>query len=508
MNAAAATNARPKSRWRPAPLLPRTDARDGALIFVVAVLCFLACLTAMGVIAADRAARGWTGQLTGEATVIERPRGGETPDAAAARAAEALAGVRAVAEARALEKEKAYDLIKPWLGDVTDLEDLPVPRLVAVSLDRKTPATAASLDKALKAQGLDAVVDDHQIWIKDIRRAAGVVRASGAGIFLLIALAAAAVAAFGTRAGLAARRDVVEVLHLTGAEEAIHRPALPGPLRPVAARRPAGARCAAAARAAGLRIAGGGEADAGPAARLERPCRGAPLPPAGRPGRRHGRAGHRHEADPGDAVRTLAALLFIALIWAAGLFAFAARVQQSTPQAEPPAADGIVALTGANSNERIAAAVQLVGEGKGRRVLVSGGNRDVSREQLRTATGAVRRLYDCCVDLGFTAADTVGNARETAEWAKAMRYQRLTIVTSDYHMPRAMLELRAVLRPPGAMLQTYAVPTAALKTRQWWRSPGAARLMVVEYSKYLAILGREACWGWAPHRRQQAPQKA
>jgi uncharacterized SAM-binding protein YcdF (DUF218 family) len=206
-------------------------------------------------------------------------------------------------------------------------------------------------------------------------------------------------------------------------------------------------------------------------------------------------------------VRTLAALLVIALIWGAGLFAFAARVQQSTPQPEPAVADGIVALTGANSNERIAAAVQLLAEHRGRRVLVSGVNRDVSREQLRAASGTVRRLYDCCVDLGFTAADTVGNARETAEWAGAMRYQSLTIVTSDYHMPRAMLELRAVLRPPGVTLQTYAVPTAALKSRHWWRSPGAARLMVVEYSKYLAILGREAVLGLGPRAGSAAPQK-
>ncbi|MBU2361365.1 MAG: ABC transporter permease, partial [Alphaproteobacteria bacterium] len=77
------------ARWRPAAFLPEEDARDPALLFVVAVLCFLACLTALGVIAGDRAAQGWAGQLTGEATVIVRARGGETPDAAAARAAEA-----------------------------------------------------------------------------------------------------------------------------------------------------------------------------------------------------------------------------------------------------------------------------------------------------------------------------------------------------------------------------------------------------------------------------------
>jgi len=203
-------------------------------------------------------------------------------------------------------------------------------------------------------------------------------------------------------------------------------------------------------------------------------------------------------------MRGVAAFLVLVLIWAAGLFAFAARVQQSTPAIDPPPAEGIVVLTGANSNQRIRAAVGLLSEGLGQRVLVSGVNRDVSREQLRTVSKTVRRLYDCCVDLGFTADDTVGNARETAEWAKAMRYDTLTIVTSDYHMPRAMLELRAVLRPPQTTLHSVAVPTATLKSRRWWRSPPATRLMVVEYCKYLAILGRELVLGLGPRETPAA----
>ena len=207
------------ARWRPSPLLPPEGARSGSLLFVVATLCFLACLTALAVLASDRAARGWIGQLDGEATVIVRPTRGETPDAAAARAAEALAGVPGVSEARALEPQKAYDLIRPWLGDISDLEDLPVPRLVAVTLDAKAPASAARLAQALKAQELDASVDDHSLWIKDVRRSANLARALGAGVFLLIAGAAGAVVAFATQAGLAARRDVVEVLHLSGAED-------------------------------------------------------------------------------------------------------------------------------------------------------------------------------------------------------------------------------------------------------------------------------------------------
>jgi cell division transport system permease protein len=247
------------ARWQPAPFLPEKEARDTALIFVVAVLCFLACLTAMGVIAADRAAGGWTGQLVGEATVIVRPKGGETPDAAAARAAEALSGAAGVAEARALEPAKAYDLIRPWLGDVSDIEDLPVPRLVAVTLDRKHPATAAQLRQALNSQNVDATVDDHSIWIKDIKRAGGLVRWLGAGVFLLIAAAAGAVVAFATRAGLAARKDVVEVLHLAGAEDGFIARLFQVRFARVAGLAGLLGAGAAAALGAGLRIAGGGE---------------------------------------------------------------------------------------------------------------------------------------------------------------------------------------------------------------------------------------------------------
>ena len=89
-----------------------------------------------------------------------------------------------------------------------------------------------------------------------------------------------------------------------------------------------------------------------------------------------------------------------------------------------------------------------------------------------------------------------------------MRYRKLIVVTADYHMPRAMLELNAVLRGAGITAQTYAVPTPALKARDWWRNPGAARLMVVEYCKYLAILGREAVLGLGPRETPAAQQKA
>ena len=206
-------------RKGPTPLLPPADARDGALVFVVSVLCFIACLAVVVALGADRAAHGWRGQLIGSATVIVRPNPDETADAAAARAAEALAGVKGVAEADALERDSVAALLEPWLGKNGVPDDLPLPRLVSVDLDQKAPASAAAMDAALKAAGVDATVDDHSLWLKDIERAGLIARLAGLFAAGLVAAATAAVIAFATRAGLAARADVISVLHLTGAED-------------------------------------------------------------------------------------------------------------------------------------------------------------------------------------------------------------------------------------------------------------------------------------------------
>ena len=191
-------------------------------------------------------------------------------------------------------------------------------------------------------------------------------------------------------------------------------------------------------------------------------------------------------------MKGLAALLVIALIWVAGLLEFADRIARLTPPDEPAPADGIVALTG-GSDLRLEAATNLLEDGKGKRLLVSGVNRTATRSDLWTVTGAAKPLFDCCVDLGFQAVDTVGNARETAEWAHAMDYHSLILVTADYHMPRALIELHAAL--PGATIAPYPVATSTLDARHWTASSVSARRMVLEYCKYVAILTREAVLG-------------
>ncbi len=216
--------------------------------------------------------------------------------------------------------------------------------------------------------------------------------------------------------------------------------------------------------------------------------------------------------------------------------AFASRVVNSTPPPDPPQADAIVALTGA-STIRLEAAEALLEEGLGQRLLISGVNREATRKQVRStliagsqaagaqvigdqgtgapATGApvtgapvngdqaaVGRAFDCCVDLGFRAENTLGNARETAPWVARHHYHTLIVVTADYHMPRALLELHAAM--PGVALYPFPVATEAVDARRWWASPDDARRMVLEYCKYIVILIRNGLLSLSPPHQPEA----
>jgi cell division transport system permease protein len=201
-----------------APLLPRDGGGEAWLAGLIAVLCFLACLSAVGAVSADRAAHGWARELRSEATVQVRPRVGETGAESAARAAQTLAGVEGVDEAEAMDRETAEALLRPWVGDAV-LPDLPLPHLVTVRLDRTAPASAVTLGRALAEAGLDATVDDHSLWRGEVERSAGLITLLAAAAFLLTAGAAGAAVVYATRAGMAAQSGVINTLSLNGASD-------------------------------------------------------------------------------------------------------------------------------------------------------------------------------------------------------------------------------------------------------------------------------------------------
>lgn len=187
-------------------------------------------------------------------------------------------------------------------------------------------------------------------------------------------------------------------------------------------------------------------------------------------------------------MKTLAVLLGVALLWFVGLLLFAHHVQRLAPAGAPERADAVVALTGA-SDARITAAMRLLESGRAERLLISGVNRQVTRKDIQDLTGANDATYQCCVDLGFEAETTLGNAQETARWAQAKGFDSLIVVTSDYHIPRALLELKGAL--PGVRLAAYPVETPAVRVERWWESPRSARLLTWEYCKFLVVGARE-----------------
>ncbi|CAN7339778.1 cell division protein FtsX [Brevundimonas sp. LjRoot202] len=203
---------------RQARIVPRNGGGEPWLAAVIAALLFLACLSAVGAVAADRAAQGWARQLRAEATVQVRPRVGETGAEAAARAAQTLAGVAGVEEAAAMDRETAEALLRPWVGDAV-LPDLPLPYLVTVRLDPDAPASAVSLSRALAEGGVDATVDDHSLWRGEAERSAALITTLALAAFLLTAGAAGAAIVYAVQAGMAAQTSLIETLSLNGADD-------------------------------------------------------------------------------------------------------------------------------------------------------------------------------------------------------------------------------------------------------------------------------------------------
>jgi uncharacterized SAM-binding protein YcdF (DUF218 family) len=149
-------------------------------------------------------------------------------------------------------------------------------------------------------------------------------------------------------------------------------------------------------------------------------------------------------------------------------------------------ADGIIVLTGGDF--RILEGARLLREGRARHLLISGVNPKTSRDDLLKLTGLNTQLFDCCVELGYAAQDTVGNAEEARTWVMGRKMSRLIVVTSSYHMLRSMAEL--ALRLPGVELVPDPVVPRAFRNRAWWLHFGVSRILMSEYLKYLPVAAR------------------
>lgn len=187
----------------------------------------------------------------------------------------------------------------------------------------------------------------------------------------------------------------------------------------------------------------------------------------------------------GRAIIVLVACAASLLVF--GFMLFSISIMRAHPDAAATGeADGIVVLTGAGA--RIAAGAQLLKEGRGKRLLISGVNRITTKSDVERLSKLDHKSFTCCVDLGYEALDTVGNADETRTWARANGYNKLIIVTSSYHMPRALAEL--ALAMPEAQLVAHTVTPKDFPDSAWWLNVRTTRYLLSEYLKFIPAAAR------------------
>lgn len=193
------------------------------------------------------------------------------------------------------------------------------------------------------------------------------------------------------------------------------------------------------------------------------------------------------EAPPPPRRRVLRAVFVVAfaLAFVLGAVGFVGYLSQlRTAQLKPSnIADGIVVLTGGSS--RVADAVELLANGFGRRLLISGVHPTNGLNDISRTLPDSQRLLSCCVDLDRSAVNTRSNAVETRRWARERGFQSLIVVTSNYHMPRAIVEMSHEM--PDIELIPFAVIGDKWRDEPWWTSAGTLRLLLSEYAKYVAV---------------------
>lgn len=213
-----AATPRRDSMPRATPIVPRDSISGRALIAVVAIMTFLASLTTGAVVLIQQAAHEWQSDIARELTIQVRPVAGRDIEADVQRAAALAKGIPGVAEARAMSKQESAQLLEPWLGAGLTLEELPVPRMIVLTVAAGQQADLAQLRSALASNVPSAALDDHRSWVERMRAMARSAVLVGIAILVLMVAATVLSVSFATRGAMATNRAVIEVLHFIGAK--------------------------------------------------------------------------------------------------------------------------------------------------------------------------------------------------------------------------------------------------------------------------------------------------
>jgi cell division transport system permease protein len=203
-----------------APLIPGDSVAGRALVVVIAIMTFLACLTAGAALLVAEASQAWRSDVLREATIQVKAQAGDDVENLVSRAVAIVAKAPNVESAHALTQAESEKLLEPWLGAGLDLSQLPIPRLIVVRLRSQGSEDLSTLRSTLATAVPQADLDDHRVWASRLGTMANAVVTLAAALFVLMIVAMGTAIAFATRGAVAANREIVEVLHLVGASNA------------------------------------------------------------------------------------------------------------------------------------------------------------------------------------------------------------------------------------------------------------------------------------------------
>ncbi|PST18526.1 ABC transporter permease [Mesorhizobium plurifarium] len=210
---------RSEMRVRPTgPIVPSANVSGHALMCVIAIMSFLACLTLGGVSMVRATAQSWQSQISREITIQIKPDDNLDMEKALADARDLALTFSGTTGGTIIDRAATARLLEPWLGGGLDLNELPVPRLVVVTIDENNPPDFAAMRTALTETIPQAFLDDHRTWVDRLVAMASTTTMIGTGVLVLVFSAMVLTVVFATRGALSGNRHIVEVLHFVGAE--------------------------------------------------------------------------------------------------------------------------------------------------------------------------------------------------------------------------------------------------------------------------------------------------
>jgi cell division transport system permease protein len=204
---------------RDMPLIPSGSIAGRSLVVVIAIMTFLACLTAGGALLVARASEDWRSEVLRDLTIQVKPRSGEDIEALVAKAVSVASQAPGVDRVHAYSTVESGKLLEPWLGTGLDLSLLPIPRLIVVHMQNQTGDELANLRTLLSRAVPEASLEDHRVWASRIGTMASAIVALAVALFALMIVAMATAIGFATRGAVAANREIIEVLHFVGASD-------------------------------------------------------------------------------------------------------------------------------------------------------------------------------------------------------------------------------------------------------------------------------------------------